>query len=116
MVTFTLSKHKEAIMNFQEYQQTSQLTAGHLNGGDPILNVAISALGLVGESGEVSEHIKKFTGHGHNLDKDKVTKELGDVLWYLTDLATQLDIKLEDVALTNIKKLQNRYPDGFPTR
>ena len=100
-------------MNFSQYQNLSQRTAGHLNGGDPKLNLAISTLGLVGEAGEVSEIIKKHIGHGHEIDVEKVTKELGDVLWYLANVASQLGIDLEDIANLNIEKLKARYPEGF---
>jgi NTP pyrophosphatase (non-canonical NTP hydrolase) len=99
--------------NFTQYQKISQRTAGHLNGGDPRLNLGISTLGLVGESGEVSEIIKKHLGHGHEINIDKVTKELGDVLWYISDIAAQLGISLEDIAAKNIEKLKARYPEGF---
>lgn len=100
-------------MKFSYYQNLSQRTSGYFNGSDPRLNLAISTLGLVGESGEVSEIIKKHIGHGHEIDVEKVTKELGDVLWYLSDVASQLGIDLEDVASLNIEKLKARYPEGF---
>ena len=69
--------------------------------------------GLTGESGEVADLIKKHFGHGHVLDQDKLKKELGDVLWYLSQLAEQFGLELSDVAETNIDKLKKRYPDGF---
>lgn len=100
-------------MNFSQYQNLSQCTAGHLNGGNPMLNLGISTLGLVGESGEVSELVKKHIGHGHDIDIEKITKELGDVLWYISDIASQLDINLDDIANRNIEKLKSRYPEGF---
>jgi NTP pyrophosphatase (non-canonical NTP hydrolase) len=100
-------------MNFTQYQNLSQTTAGHLNGGDPKLNLGISTLGIVGEAGEVSELVKKYIGHGHPIDIDKVTKELGDVLWYIADVAAQLGIDLDDIACRNIHKLKMRYPEGF---
>jgi NTP pyrophosphatase (non-canonical NTP hydrolase) len=100
-------------MNFKEYQNRSQETAAHKNGGDKQLNLGISTLGLVGEAGEVSELVKKHIGHGHALDLTKLEKELGDVLWYIADIATQNGISLEEVAATNLMKLKNRYPQGF---
>ena len=100
-------------MNFRQYQNLSQTTAGHLNGGDAKLNLGISTLGIVGEAGEVSEIVKKYIGHGHLIDIDKITKELGDVLWYIADVAAQLGIDLDDVATRNIDKLKMRYPQGF---
>ena len=100
-------------MNFEQYQVATQATAGHLNGGDPRLNLGISTLGLVGESGEVSEIVKKHIGHGHVINIDRVTEELGDVLWYIADIASQLDISLDDIAYKNIEKLKAKYPQGF---
>lgn len=77
------------------------------------LRAMIAGLGLAGETGEVVEHIKKWVGHGHDLDVDRVTKELGDVLWYVAELATILEVNLETVARENIRKLEARYPKGF---
>lgn len=69
--------------------------------------------GLTGESGEVADLIKKHFGHGHELDRDKLKKELGDVLWYLARLSAEFGILLSDVADSNIAKLRARYPNGF---
>lgn len=93
-------------MNFHEYQALAARTS-------TANNVAISALGLAGEAGEVVDLLKKHLGHGHDLDKMKLAKELGDVLWYVSDLARQFDLSLDDIAVGNIEKLKKRYPDGF---
>lgn len=53
---------------------------------------------------------------GHELDKEHLAKELGDVAWYLAEAATALDISLEDILQANIDKLKMRYPDGFETK
>ncbi len=70
------------------------------------------ALKLSGEAGEVSEKIGKLLrdkfGAVSSEDKSEIKKELGDVLWYINALATDLDIELEDVAQTNINKLEKR--------
>ncbi len=69
-------------------------------------------IGLVGEAGEVSEKIKKvFRDDGGKLTKEKsieIAKELGDVLWYIAQISTELKIKLSDVAKVNIEKLSSR--------
>lgn len=70
-------------------------------------------LGLNGESGELTDKIKKVIFHGHEYEKENIKKELGDILWYLTILADDFDIDLEEVAERNITKLKNRYPEGF---
>ena len=51
--------------------------------------------------------------HGHDLDKDHLAKELGDIAWYLAEAATALDMDLEDILQANIEKLKKRYPEGF---
>jgi len=72
----------------------------------------IHVLGLVGESGEVSELFKKFLRDGTPIDKTNLKKELGDVLWYLCNIAADNDITLEDVASANILKLADRKAHG----
>jgi NTP pyrophosphatase (non-canonical NTP hydrolase) len=69
-------------------------------------------LGLSGEVGEVIEHIKKNYRDGKPLERKALIGELGDVLWYLTCLATRLDYTLEEVAQANIAKLQDRAVNG----
>ncbi len=77
---------------------------------DPILN---GVLGLCGESGEAIDLVKKHIFQGHELDKAKMAKELGDVAWYLALTAYAIGYNLEDILKMNLEKLQARYPDGF---
>lgn len=72
-----------------------------------------NSMGLAGESGEVVDLIKKQVCHKHGIDRDAIAKELGDVLWYVSAIATKLDLKLSDIAKINIDKLKSRYPEGF---
>lgn len=92
-------------MNFKEYQEQSSRTDGG--------NLTAHFLGLCGEAGEVVELFKKHIGHGHELDLAKLEKELGDVLWYISAIATGLNLSLEDIAIANVTKLKTRYPDKF---
>jgi NTP pyrophosphatase (non-canonical NTP hydrolase) len=71
------------------------------------------ALGLAGEAGEVAEAVKKFVFHGKGLRVDDLRKELGDVLWYLSRTAAAAGIALSSVPRENVRKLRERYPDGF---
>src|SRR5260221_12145625 len=71
------------------------------------------AMGLAGETGEVCDIIKKFVFHRHSLDLLNLTKELGDVLWYVAALCSTLGISISSVMEMNISKLQTRYPDGY---
>jgi NTP pyrophosphatase (non-canonical NTP hydrolase) len=72
-----------------------------------------SVTGLEGETGEVSELVKKGIFHRKGFDRERIKNELGDVLWYLSALAQQFDIPLAEVMQTNIEKLKARYPDGY---
>ena len=73
----------------------------------------ISALGLAGEAGEFANMVKKMTAHGHTFDPEALKDELGDVLWYLAEAATASGLSLGEIADQNVKKLLERYPDGF---
>ena len=96
-------------MDFEEYQKRSRKTAIYPNKGN---NFVYPVLGLVGESGEVAEKIKKvLRDNGGIVDetrKEEIKKELGDVLWYLAQIATELDISLNEVARLNVEKLESR--------
>jgi len=97
-------------MTANEYQKLAFKTANKLNKNEMRLN---GALGLCGESGEFADHIKKNLFQGHDLDKEYMTKELGDIMWYVALACTSLDIDLEDVMIGNIDKLKKRFPNGF---
>ena len=70
------------------------------------------ALGLVGEAGEIANKIKKTIRDGTPLDKKDLTKELGDVLWYVATLADEYEITLQDIIDANVKKLSARKDKG----
>ena len=70
-------------------------------------------MGLNGESGEVIDVVKKHLFQGHELDKEKIVKELGDVLWYVAEVCESLDVTIEQVMEQNIEKLQKRFKNGF---
>lgn len=96
-------------MNFDDYQKKSRETAIYPNLGN---NFIYPVLGLVGEAGEVAEKVKKvLRDKGGKLDeetKEEIVKELGDVLWYISNLATELGLSLQVTAEKNIEKLQSR--------
>ena len=94
-------------MNFNTYQTEAAKTVSE-NGFD----LRNAALGLCGEAGEFADLVKKFTYQGHDLDKEHLKRELGDIMWYMALAATIIDCNLEDVAETNIAKLRARYPKG----
>lgn len=74
------------------------------------------ALGLAGEAGEVADDIKKKYFHGRNINPKHTAEELGDVMWYITNLATQLGVSLEELIEFNASKLGARYPEMYGTK
>lgn len=98
-------------MTINEYQSLAMRTLNHeLDRKDVLIN---SVMGLCGESGEAIDIVKKWLAQGHELDKEHLAKELGDVAWYLAEAATALNIPLEEIFEANIEKLKKRYPEGF---
>jgi len=96
-------------MNFENYQKKSKETAIYPNVGK---NFVYPTLGLVGESGEVAEKIKKILRDKNGIidekTKEEIEKELGDVLWYLSQIASELNLSLDEIAKSNLKKLASR--------
>lgn len=96
-------------MTFVEYQIEARKTAIYPNKDN---NFIYPTLGLAGEAGEVAEKIKKVLRDNQGIvseeKKIEITKELGDVLWYVANLSQELGISLEDVAQKNIEKLKSR--------
>jgi len=70
-------------------------------------------MGLNGEAGECIDILKKALFQGHELDREHLAKELGDVAWYLAVSADAIGYDLETIFKMNIEKLNKRYPDGF---
>lgn len=99
-------------MTIIEYQKAAMRTANEQEYSKDML-LLNAVLGLCGESGEVADMVKKHKFQGHDLDREKLAKELGDVAWYLSLGTYALGYDLETVLKMNIEKLTARYPDGF---
>ena len=98
-------------MEINEYQKLAMTTLNPaLSKKDVLIN---GVMGLCGESGEAIDIVKKHLAQGHDLDREALIKELGDIAWYLAETATALDVSLEEVFSRNIDKLKKRYPEGF---
>ena len=98
-------------MNVNEYQTLAMTTLNpELDKREVLIN---SVMGLCGEAGEAIDIVKKWMAQGHELEKEHLKSELGDIAWYLAEAATALDISLEEVFQANIDKLKKRYPKGF---
>jgi NTP pyrophosphatase (non-canonical NTP hydrolase) len=107
-------------ISFEEYQIQAHVYATYPNRGS---NLVYPALGLVGEAGEVAEKIKKLwrnrnitSAHVNTgitgLEVSSIVSELGDVLWYISALAIELQVDLNLVAMSNLAKLQDRVNRG----
>lgn len=101
----------ETQMTINEYQQLAMRTLNpQLDQKDVLIN---GVMGLCGESGEAIDIVKKHLAQNHELDKEHLAKELGDIAWYLAETATAIGYNLEDIFQMNIEKLKKRYPEGF---
>ena len=100
-------------MELNDYQRESRKTALYPDVGS---NAIYPTLGLVGEAGEVADKIKKILRDKKGIfdreSKDAIKFELGDVLWYISQLSSELGYELEDVANTNLEKLNSRKIRG----
>ena len=87
-------------MEINEYQKLALRTLNKdLDKKDILIN---SVMGLCGESGEAIDLVKKHLYQGHELDKERFAKELGDIAWYLAEAAHAIDMNLDDVFNMNI--------------
>lgn len=91
-------------MELNDYQKEANKT---LAGNEHVLTNL--ALGLSSDSGNVVDLIKKYTFQGQDLNKDALEEKMGDVLWYLSQIALWANIDLDDVAKANLESLAKRY-------
>jgi NTP pyrophosphatase (non-canonical NTP hydrolase) len=107
-----LRERRITAMDLSEYQRQSRRTAEYPREAW----LAYPALGLAGEAGEVAEHAKKAirddAGKVSDERRAAMSKELGDVLWYVAQLATELGLDLDDIAGQNLEKLLSRQARG----
>ena len=100
-------------MNFDDYQRIAHKTAVFPKLGKSFV---YPTLGLAGEAGEVSEKVKKIfrdkKGRLSKETREEIKKELGDVLWYLSQIAYEMKISFQDIAKSNIQKLSSRNKRG----
>ena len=110
---FVASEKRSHALDFDAYQKAAARTAAVFPTDHPIV---YPTLGLVGEAGEVAGKVKKIfrDGQGRITDADRqaLALELGDVLWYLSEICSRLGIRLEDVAAGNITKIADRVARG----
>ena len=97
-------------MTINEYQQLAKRTASTKGHSSKIEN---GILGLCGETGEIADVYKKYLYQGHEFERGRMAEELGDVCWYVAEIASGLGLPLEEIMAQNSEKLRKRYPDGF---
>ena len=96
-------------MELNEYQAAAKKTAIYPNAGN---NIIYPTLGLIGEAGEVANKVKKIIRDGGGKiseeARETIKEELGDILWYVSQLAIELRVPLDEIAAGNLKKLSSR--------
>lgn len=114
-------KHRrQRRLKINEYQKECLRTESGIkyatdSDGQPVSDLRLlnGLMGLNGEAGECIDILKKYLFQGHELDKEHLAEELGDVAWYLSVTADALGYSLQEIFKMNIEKLRERYPDGF---
>lgn len=98
-------------MELKQYQEKSKRTLnGKLTNKEQISNML---LGIQGETGEIADIFKKHFYQGHDIDFKHLQEEIGDTMFYITNLCNVLGFDLETVIEKNYEKLLTRYPNGF---
>jgi NTP pyrophosphatase (non-canonical NTP hydrolase) len=98
-------------VTLDDYQRAATRTINGRLADDEQLMDAVA--GLAEEAGEVLGLVRKHAYMGHPLDRERLTRELGDALWCLAAAATCVGVTLDDIASANVEKLRRRYPDGY---
>ena len=101
------------LKDFDDYQKKCEKTAVYPNIGK---NFTYPTIGLMGEAGEVANKIKKLIrdddGKVLKTRRDEIKAEMGDMLWYMAQLGTELGLKLSDIAKYNLEKLAKRQKEN----
>lgn len=98
------------VADFKKYQEAARTTRMTVS-GDPLV---YATLGLSGEAGELANKVKKLLRGDDNRAEilQGVKEEMGDVLWYLSAMADDLGVTLQEIAEMNVQKLESRYSRG----
>jgi NTP pyrophosphatase (non-canonical NTP hydrolase) len=98
-------------MTTKEYQEWILTKAKQYSDGD--IRLVANALGVAGEAGEFGNKVKKQVFHEHGVDREVLLDELGDILFYVGELANAIGVSFDDIIENNVTKLNKRYPQGF---
>jgi NTP pyrophosphatase (non-canonical NTP hydrolase) len=100
-------------MDFDSYQEEALRTdrVPARDGVDGAAPLIVPMLGLAGETGQLLSEYKKHLrdGEAHRLFKERVSEELGDLLWYIANVASKFDLALSDIAVANLAKVKQRW-------
>lgn len=100
-------------MDFETYQKKAGETATYWkNAQTPLESAWYPIMGLVGEAGELANKAKKMLRDKAPLNSEDLIGELGDVLWYVSEIATKNSISLDQIASSNLAKLKSRQERG----
>ena len=107
-------------MDFDNYQKEAQRTdrVPTRNESDDTASLIVPMLGLAGETGQLLSEYKKHLrdGEAHRLFKERVSEELGDLLWYIANVASKFELSLSDVATANLAKVKQRWAEDGAER
>ncbi len=100
-------------MDFDHYQKEALRTdrVPARDGPEDVLSLIVPMLGLAGETGQLLSEYKKHLrdGEAHRLFKERVSEELGDLLWYIANVASKFDLTLDEIAAANLAKVKARW-------
>lgn len=98
-------------MNFQEYQAIALKTDQAPGADRNSRSLIVPLLGLAGEAGTLLTEYKKWfrEGNSYKIFKERISEELGDILWYVSNIASKEGLDLQTIALENLQKAQNRW-------
>ena len=109
-----LSGERSCSITPNEYQQLALRNEPEkIKNEGMVARLTQGVLGLCGESGEVADLFKKYMFQGHELNREHMAKELGDVAWYLAVAADAIGCTIEYILELNLEKIGARYPEGF---
>src|SRR5437764_5197754 len=104
---------EEVNVDFNSYQKEALRTdrVPAREGADDATSLIVPMLGLAGETGQLLSEYKKHLrdGEAHRLFKERVSEELGDLMWYVANVASKFGLSLDDVAVANLEKTRGRF-------
>lgn len=95
---------------FNLYEDHAMRTAKEIGDVEDILH---ATLGIASEAGELTSSVKAWLAYGKELDVKNIVEEMGDLMWFIALMCKRLNVPMEQVAVNNIAKLYERYPEKY---